>query len=197
MKKIALAISCFIPLYLILLIKNISALIEAISSQCCCKVIFNAVIILIWVIATSMGVWGIIMFRKNFLNSQNASKKKVKIISADNVTSEYYFTYFSLFVISFFAIDSTILLDVCMLVFLMLLIIIVYVKNDMYFINPVLNILGYKSFCITVKYDGEYDKFDSYPIKVFSTQNLSLHVNKECYVKYGQDDFTVCERIDG
>ena len=50
---------------------------------------------------------------------------------------------------------------------------------------------------ITVKFDGEYDKSDSYSIKVFSTQNLSLHVNEECYVKYGQDDFTVCEWIDG
>ena len=197
MKKISLAISCFIPLYLILLIKNAAALIEAIQKKCCCNIVFNAVIILVWLIATGIGVWGIIKFIKDFLKSQKASKKKVKIISADNVTSEYYFTYFSLFVISFFAIDSTRLLDVCMLAFLMLLIIIVYVKNDMYFINPVLNILGYKSFVITVKFDGEYDKSDSYSIKVFSTQNLSLHVNEECYVKYGQDDFTVCERIDG
>ena len=197
MKKIALAISCFIPLYLILLLKNTASLFEAIQKKCFCNLIFNAAIISIWLIATGIGVWGIIKFTKDFLKSQKAAKKKVKIIGADNVTSEYYFTYFSLFVISFFAIDSTNLLDICMLALLMLLIIIVYVKNDMYFINPVLNILGYKSFYITVKYDGEYDKLDSYQIKVFSAQNLSLFVNKECYIKYGQDDFTVCERIKG
>lgn len=193
MKKLSLAISCFIPLYLILAAKNIIALCNAITKKCGFNIIFNSVVAVVWVVAIVIGWRGIKAFKRDFLNAQEASKKKVKILEAENVTNQYYFTYFSLFVISFFSIDSTQLLDLCVLLFLMVMIIIVYVKNDMYFINPVLNILGYKCFSVTVKYLGKDQSENLHVYKAYSTMNLSKKIDKECYFKYGEDDFTVCE----
>ena len=50
--------------------------------------------------------------------------------------------------ISFFSVDPTVPKDVLIFSFLMVLIIWVYIVNEMYFVNPVLNILRYKSFSI-------------------------------------------------
>ena len=193
MKKLSLAISCFIPLYLILAVKNIIALCSAITDKCGFNIIFNSVVVAVWIVAIVIGLSGIKAFKHDFLDAQEASKKKVKILEAENVTNQYYFTYFSLFVISFFSIDSTQLLDLCVLLFLMAMIIIVYVKNDMYFINPVLNIQGYKCFSVTVTQPGNGEAKTSRVYKVFSKTNLSKKIDTECYFKYGEDDFTVCE----
>ena len=195
MKKLSLAISCFIPLYLILAVKNIIALCDAISKRCCYNIVFNSVVTGVWIVASIIGAIGLTMFICDFLSAKKAAKKKAMILEAENVTNQYYFTYFSLFVLSFFSIDTTQLLDLCVLIFLIVLLVIVYVKNDMYFINPVLNILGYKCFFVTVKFEGEEESKKPHVYKTFSTDNLSKQIDTECYFKYGEDDFTVCEKI--
>ena len=65
----------------------------------------------------------------------------------------------------------------------------------MYFINPVLNILGYKCFSVTVKFEGEEESKKPRVYKTFSTDNLSKAIDADCYFKYGEDDFTVCEKM--
>jgi hypothetical protein len=111
--KFALALSCFLPLFFIFWIENFCAAIGAFSSidnmsiwkeliSQKCTFYFNAVLFVIWLIVLIIGAFGIIRFRKTFLKSQKLSKETVIVMKAENITSEYYFTYFSLFVISFF-----------------------------------------------------------------------------------------------
>lgn len=209
--KFALALSCFLPLFFIFGIENFYAAIDAFSSIdniSIWKVLifqnrtfyFNAALFVIWLIVLIIGTFGIVRFRKTFLKSQKLSKETVIVTKAENITSEYYFTYFSLFVISFFSVDPTQLKDVLIFAFIMLLIIWVYIANDMYFVNPVLNILRYKSFVITYhKYSSE-NKTDekevkSFEIKVFTRESLNRKTTEKFFVTFSPHDFSVCHAI--
>ena len=206
--KFALALSCFLPLFFIFGIENFCAAIGAFSSidnvsiwkeliSQNCTFYFNAALFVIWLIVLIIGAFGIIRFRKTFLKSQKRSKETVIVTKAENITSEYYFTYFSLFVISFFSVDPTQLKDVLIFAFIMLLIIWVYIANDMYFVNPVLNILRYKSFAITYRKHlpenkSEEAEVKSFDIKVFTKEPLNRKTNGKFYVTFSHHDFSVC-----
>lgn len=206
--KFALALSCFLPLFFIFGIENFCAAIGAFSSidnvsiwkeliSQNCTFYFNAALFVIWLIVLIIGAFGIIRFRKTFLKSQKRSKETVIVTKAENITSEYYFTYFSLFVISFFSVDPTQLKDVLIFAFIMLLIIWVYIANDMYFVNPVLNILRYKSFAITYhkhlpENKSEETEVKLFDIKVFTKEPLNRKTNGKFYVTFSPHDFSVC-----
>ena len=206
--KFALSLSCFLPLFFIFGIKNFCAAIGAFSSIDNISIWkelvyqnstfhFNAVLFVIWLIVFIIGALGIVCFQKTFLKSQKLSKEMVIVTKAENITSEYYFTYFSLFVISFFSVDPTQLKDVLIVAFIMLLIIWVYIANDMYFVNPVLNILRYKSFVITYHKCSPENKADdvatkSFEIKVFTREPLNRKTCEKFFVTFSPHDFSVC-----
>lgn len=209
--KFAMALSCFSPLFLIFGAENGCAAVCAFSREDC-QVIseifrnqsssfwFNAILSGVWVVLLIVGIGGIIYFHKSFLKATKLSKRSVKIVKAENITADYYFTYFSLFVISFFGIDPTQCKDILVFSFLMVLIIWVYVANDMYFVNPMLNIWGYKSFHIiyiqskntTTTADAEQPLFE---IRVFSKEHLNRKIGENLYVTYSPHDFSVCYPI--
>lgn len=190
-QKLMLAISCFLPLYLILIFKNILALIKFGNqkdfSGC---FIYNSVEAAIWFLLCVFGIIGIFCFSKLFLKSYNKAKEAIEIVSADNVTSEYYFTYFSLFVLTFFTVNPTSWIDFTILVVLMTLILVVYLRNEMYFINPILNLIGYKSF--NIKYKNYNDTEITFEVKVFSKLNLGKTNGEDYFISYCAHDFTVC-----
>lgn len=209
--KLALALSCFLPLFFMFGIENLCATICVFSSKdnmCIWKEFivqnrafyFNAVLFVIWLSVFSIGTCGIICFRKSFLKSRKLSKETVVVTKAENITSEYYFTYFSLFVISFFGVNPTQFKDVLIFLFIMLLIIWVYIANDMYFVNPVLNILGYKSFAITyhkplLKTKLEEFEIKSFEIKVFTKEPLNRKTAEKFFITFSPHDFSVCHPI--
>lgn len=190
-QKLMLAISCFLPLYLILMLKNILALIkfgkQKDFSSC---FIYNSVVTGIWLLLFVVGIIGIFCFSKQFLKSYNKPKETIEIVSSENVTGEYYFTYFSLFVLTFFTVDPTSWIDFSVLVVLILLILVVYLRNEMYFINPILNLIGYRSF--NIRYKKYNDSEKTVDLKVFSKLNLCKTNDETYYISYSTHDFTIC-----
>lgn len=209
--KLALAISCFLPLFLILGIESFFAarcLYVPVENQNLLKGLvhqsehfkFNVSLFLIWFLLFWIGVSGIVYFCKRFLKAEQLSKETVIITKAENITPDYYFTYFSLFVISFFSIDPTKDKDFLIFAFLMVLIVWVYVANDMYFVNPVLNIMGYKSFTIVYyKYSHGKDQKEKeqqkFEIKVFSRKPLNRMIGEKFFVTFSPHDFSVCNPV--
>lgn len=151
----------------------------------------------VWLALFVIGVTGIICFRKSFLKADRLSKETVVLTKAENITADYYFTYFSLFVISFFGVDPTKLKDILIFAIIMVLIIWVYVANEMYFVNPVLNIVGYKSFSIvyhksfSANNAGEKE-VHLFEIKVFSKEPLNRMSGEKFFVTFSPHDFSVC-----
>ena len=208
-----LTLSCFSPLYLILEIRNICEIFNlrkeiAVADEEAFVALaqnlkYNIALTIIWGILLIISVLGIMRFRHRFLNAKNKAGKNIEIVSAQNITSEYYFTYFSLFVLSFFMIDPTDiehLLDIIILCILLGLMTIVYMRNDMYFINPVLNILNYRSYLITYKRpdslaeNSDFVVQKQFKARVFSKDKLDREINKMCFIKVSQYDFSVCSK---
>ena len=79
------------------------------------------------------------------------SGKTIIIETKQNITDKHFLGYFSLFVL--FAVTFEIEMFSMATVFLLVLsmIGIVYVKNDMYYINPLINLLGYSFYDVQYK----------------------------------------------
>lgn len=147
-----LALSCFLPLYFIFLGKNVLEVVsikrdekvltqesEALSLNC--NLYYNILLIVIWCLLCGLSIIGIIYFKKRFLERNRLAKQTIIITKANNITADYYFTYFSLFVLSFFTINPTKVehcFDMFILGIIISLMFIVYIKNDMYYINPII-----------------------------------------------------------
>ena len=210
--KLSLSISCFLPLFFIFWAENLCAaycsfatvenenLFQTLFSQSECFR-FNACMSFVWFAFFLIGIIGIICFCKSFLKARKLSKETIILTKAENITADYYFTSFSLFVISFFGVDPTKLKDVLILSVLMVLIIWVYMANEMYFVNPVLNIVGYKAFSIVYHKSTSAKRLDddkslqSFEIKVFSREPLNRMTREKLFVTFSPHDFSICYSI--
>lgn len=194
-EKIGLAISCFSPLYVIFCIKNGVSLYSLFQVTCRQdqQIAFNIIMIGIWSFLILISIVSIIAFKKTFLAAKKKSSESVAIKSAENITSEHYFTYLSVFVLTFFTVDPTSLLDIVILGLLMVFIIVVYIKNEMWFDNPVINLVGYKSFKIQYC-KNRYEDEEPYEgeINVFSMDPLNKMIGDTLIITYSQHDFSVC-----
>lgn len=207
--KFSLALSCFLPLFLIFGAENLCAAIcafSAVENKDLLPLLkgqsnifwFNASMLAVWLLLLVTSVVGILRFQSSFLKAKRLSKETVILKKAENITADYYFTYFSLFVISFFGVDPTKLRDILIFVFLLILIIWVYIANEMYFVNPVLNILGYKSVLYekTLPTINSGEKATSFEIKVFSREPLNRMIEEKLFVTFSSHDFSVCYPIE-
>lgn len=212
MIKLLLAISCFMPLYSVYLIKNVLNVVELYpvihnnnnpsSPQDISNYVYNLSLSGLWSIMIVFGAIGILFFVLSYNKSYSKSKEKVKLISAKNITAEYYFTYFSLFIISFLTIDPTNYsqcVDIMILGGVFVLMMWVYIKNNLFFINPILNLLGFKSFAITYT-KGTCDSTqtvgislhqDTFETSVFSRINLCQKLQENIFITYSNQNFTV------
>ncbi len=214
-QKFSLALSCFAPLYVIFVLKNSFQTIKLLqrlttgggtaadTAEFYAALRYNGILLAIWLVLILVSVLGILCFSGHFLDSKKLAKENIILVKADNVTAEYYFTYFALFVLSFFTIDPTApegLPDIIIFGLLLFLMLWVYMINDMYFINPVLNLIGYKAFHIAYRKNlpqkqQTTDKAEAeqlYEIKVFSKRNLNREIGNPCFVTFSPHDFSVC-----
>lgn len=132
-KKIVLYLSAFIPLYVLLLIK---IAIQIINHNFAINVL-NTITLVLLSTFTLLGIVGAVLA----LRGNDTITIKVK--STKNITENHFLGYFSLFVL--FALTFQIELVSMAVVFLLIQIFIgiVYIHNNLFYINPFLNIIGY------------------------------------------------------
>lgn len=90
---------------------------------------------------------------------------EIKIIQKKSITQQHFLGYFSLFVL--FALTFELEKISMFVIFLLIIILIgiVYIKNDLFYINPFLNILGYNFYDIKYKDKNGNIKFDKFFFK--------------------------------
>lgn len=144
LKKIGLFLSSFSPLFLLLITKEI---IEIINKNWSLNFL-NCFTLIVLLLMLFGGVFYLISTLKEILIFKT---EKIRIIKKSNSTDQHFLGYFSLFVL--FAISYDIEMYSMAIIFFMVIfmIAIVYIKNDMYFINPLLNMLGYSYYDIEYK----------------------------------------------
>lgn len=135
-KQLGLFLSSFAPLFLLLILKIIIEIINANWSLN----FLNTSLLIILAIAL---VFGLVELYLTIRQIKSFKGKKVLITKKENTTDQHFLGYFSLFVL--FAVSFEIeMYSMAVIFFVVLsLVAIVYIKNDMYYINPVLNIFGY------------------------------------------------------
>ena len=162
MEKVILFVSAFVPMYILFLITSIVKLIIGhldINFT-------NIFVIVLLVLLTIIGIAGLIII----INCNCGEEKEIKILSKKNLTDQHFLNYFSLFVLLAVSFDLTKLSLVLVFFKIMIFVWFVYIKNNIFYINPLLNILGYSFYDITYD-EGDGKKKE---LRIFFKGSLNL-----------------------
>ena len=176
MKNILLYLSAFIPMYALIIVKQIIEI--AVGNL---KATFLNFFIIALLVCVVFGLIGL----KTELTNNKAKTKKIVIINKTNTTDQNFLGYFSLFVLFAITFDLSRISMFVVFVSILTMIGVVYVKNKLFYINPFLNILGFNFYDITYKVCGSDTKQIT---KIFFKGDLLL--NKEYYVKIKDENFS-------
>lgn len=134
-QKTFLYISSFIPLYFLIIVKEI---IEILNGNLSFN-ITNSVMLTLNLLLIIIGVIGVtILYKKSY--------QKTEIVKIRNITREDFLPYFPLFVLFALAFELEYISMAVVYLLILIMLGVVYVKNDMYYINPFLNIVGFKTY---------------------------------------------------
>ena len=149
-RNFLLYISAFVPLYFLVFIK----LVVDILNQNLRFNVLNTLMFFGLIILILMGVLGVL----TCIRQDDEKKLEINVISTSNTTDQYFLGYFSLFVLFALSFDLSKVSMSCVFVIVLIFIGVVYMKNNLYYINPLLNIMGYSCYDVTYNIDGSYDK---------------------------------------
>ena len=181
LKNLFLYLSAFVPMYFLVFVKLFFELVNKnLSWNTLNTINFCTLLLLI-----AGGVWGVI-WNVKFSGQKSI---KVEIISAKNITDNHFLGYFSLFVFFAIPLDLSLVSTFCVYVLVLVMIGIVYITNSLYYINPLLNILGFSFFDVTYKED---DKNETKNAKIFFRgQNFD---KKVCWIKVKNNHFCFIDK---
>lgn len=139
--NISLYISSFIPLYFLIIVKE---LIDIVNGNLSFN-ITNSVMLSINLVLIILGSISIFYLYKK------TNYQTVEIKSYKNITRENFLPYFPLFVLFALAFELEFISMAVVYVLILVIIGIVYVKNEMFYINPLLNIIGFSLYEVTLE----------------------------------------------
>lgn len=141
MKNLFLYFSAFVPMYVLVLVKFLVGTL----SQTIEITLLTVLTFLVFGLLTTFGILGL-MWNMFYEKGQST---QIKIVSSTNITDQHFLTYFSLFVLYALSFELTKPSMLTISFIIIILIGIVYINNKMFYINPLLNILGYNFYEIT------------------------------------------------
>lgn len=147
LKNLLLYISAFVPMYVLIFVK----LIVEIANQ---NLTFNVLNTLNFVTLMFLILSGVIGLLWN-VKFSNEYSMKIVIVKKQNITDQHFLGYFSLFVFFAIPLDLSLVSAYCVYILVLVMIGIVYINNSLYYINPLLNILGYSFYDIDYKQEGD------------------------------------------
>lgn len=140
-KNFMLFISAFVPLYFLI---ELNLIFEIINGNLHFNIL-NTFLLLFLCLLIIVGICGAMIT----LKTKNKKPTRIKIIKQRNITDQHFFGYFSIFVLFALSYDlskiSMTIVFICILTFIG----IVYIENELYYINPFLNLIGYGFYKVT------------------------------------------------
>lgn len=180
-KDLFLYLSAFVPMYILIAFRLV---IDIFNDNLSFNVL-NTLNLITLVLLTVLGIVGLIL---NIHHSKDVSKEII-ILKKQNITDRHFLGYFSLFVLFALQLELSYVSDYCLFILIMVFIGIVYIKNSLYYINPLLNILGYNFYDIVYLEVGSQKEAEG---KIFYKGNLA--VNKSYLVKFKNDNFAFVDK---
>lgn len=149
-KNLFLYISAFVPMYFLVLIR----LVVEIANANLTFNVLNTINLITLLLLIGTGSFGLIWNIK----LSNDKSIKISIVSKTNITDKHFLGYFSLFVFFAIPLDLSLVSAYCVYVLVLIMIGIVYINNSLYYINPLLNLLGYNFYDIEYIEEGCHEK---------------------------------------
>ena len=174
-KNILLFLSAFVPMYFLIFVKLV---VEIINDNLHFNVL-NTLNFVTLLLLIGLGIVGLVW------NIKYSSKKSIKIevVSRKNITDQHFLGYFSLFVFFAIPLDLSYVSAYCVYVLVLVMIGIVYISNSLYYINPLLNLLGYKFFDVEFKFFGQSELKQ---VKMFAKMDIPLG---QCFINIKNEHF--------
>lgn len=154
LRKIILFISSYIPLYLLMILKNIverctdGGRLLDIGHKFKNMVLFDEVND--WAIAVTgiLTVLSFLYLRRKIKNTFGDVYYKVEEVSDE--TSNNYFNYISIYLLSCLGLSLNNIVDIFVFIFLMAIVGYIYISNDMIYLNPTLNMMKFKVYSVVL-----------------------------------------------
>lgn len=181
-KNLLLYVSAFVPMYVLVLVKLV---VEILNKNLTFNVLntINLVTLSILIVAGCFGLlWNVKL--------SNEKSIEVVVLSKKNITDQHFFGYFSLFVFFAIPLDLSLVSAYCVYVLVLIMIGVVYINNSLYYINPLLNLLGYNFYDVEYK---EVGKDDIVKAKIFY-KGESFDVQKTYQIKVKNDHFCFVDK---
>lgn len=170
--NISLYISSFVPLYVLVILKT---LIEILNDNLHFN-ITNSLLLCLMTILSFIGILGVYIVIK-----KRGEIKQVTIVEYKNTTDKHFLGYFSLFVLFALTFDLSKVSMSVVYIIILILIGIVYLRNHLFNINPLLNIIGYS--CYDVTYIDTYGNQCS--TQIYFKGKLNFAKYKICNIDNG------------
>lgn len=180
LKDLSLFLSAFVPMFVLIFVKLV---IDMLNNNLSFNIL-NTLNFITLLLLIAFGIGGLCW---NIKDKEHT--KEIVILSRENITDQHFLGYFSLFVLFALQLDLSLVSGYCVFIVIMILIGIVYIKNSLFYINPLLNILGYNFYDITYHY---VDDKEHHEAKMFYKGDLT--VNKSYYVNIKNQNFTFIEK---
>ena len=165
MSKIILFISAFVPMYILFLVNLI---VELINANLTLNVT-NTCVMIGLIVLTLIGTIGLMCIIKFGCKEY----KTIRVLTKKNITDQHFLNYFSLFVLLALTFDLSKLCFVSVFVVILVFIGVVYIKNNIFYVNPLLNILGYSFYDITYLDKNEKEQ----QVRIFFKGTLDVSNN--------------------
>ena len=173
-KNILLYFSAFVPLFFLLFVKII---VDIANNNLTFNFLntFNLCLLATMIIS---GIFGLIF--STTLSEEKVTMAKIK--QKKEITDQYFLQYFSLFVLFAVPLDISYVNEFCIYILVLVFIGIVYIKCSLYYINPLLNILGYRFYDVEFETESGETRY----AKIFSKEPLQ---KKSYKIKIANDNF--------
>lgn len=179
LRKSVMYLSAFLPMFLIMWIKEILLGIQNVLNHplkySWRSVYCNPYLIVEFIIIFLIGAALYILIKRDKKTSvYSIVLKKVK-----NLSAEYYLAYYSLFILALIEFSLTDPIDLVVLILLLIVLGIVYIKNDLFFMNPTINI--FRSYIYKIEYEMNQTITSTLiisPIKLYEEDSIDIDVSE-------------------
>lgn len=156
--------SSYIPLFLLIMVKNfferISCGIEFKEFKFNEIILFNQLndyfFCILLIITISSGIYLSVILKR----SKESNPLDFHLVQVKNETSEYFLNYISIYLLSCIGLSINSITDMAVFVIIMIIVGYIYIENNLIYINPTANFMGYKIYTATVYRDKAENSFE-------------------------------------
>ena len=149
---------------------------------------YKNVFILIGIIFIGVCIAGGLLGLIFICSKPKITSNQSKVVHKENVTGNYYFGYFSLFVLLFLSFDLSDIINLIIFIALFFALAFVYCRNDLFYINPTILLLGKRIYNIKIEHNSKIET-------VLTLTNAVIEIGTTYTFYFSPYEFTICEEI--